>query len=96
MSSKVLFSLAAFFAITLCVIAYDPKTAVGPCIMGRCQAGHVCANGECYPKMKDIPVMRDYVDVDAKGQTAIGPCVNGFCPRGHECITNKCYKSKFV
>lgn len=89
MSSKIIISLAVVFGLTLFVAAYDPKSAVGPCILGRCPPGHVCSNDECYPKMKD------YVDVDAKGTNAIGPCVNGFCPSGYQCLGNKCYKGKF-
>ena len=87
MASKTLIA-AALLALVVCALAYDPKNAVGPCIMGRCPPNHVCSNGECYPKMND------YVDVDAKGASAIGPCVNGFCPRGYDCVSNKCYKSK--
>uniref|UniRef100_A0AC34PWL5 CC domain-containing protein n=1 Tax=Panagrolaimus sp. JU765 TaxID=591449 RepID=A0AC34PWL5_9BILA len=88
MSSKIIISLAVVFGLTLFVAAYDPKSAVGPCILGRCPPGHVCSNDECYPKMKD------YVDVDAKGTNAIGPCVNGFCPSGYQCLGNKCYKGQ--
>uniref|UniRef100_A0AC35FAT1 CC domain-containing protein n=1 Tax=Panagrolaimus sp. PS1159 TaxID=55785 RepID=A0AC35FAT1_9BILA len=90
-SSKV--ALCAFILIisAVCVLTFDKKSAVGPCILGRCQPGHVCSNGECFPKMKDYKA--GGVDSDVKASNVIGPCVNGLCPKGHECVSNKCYKS---
>uniref|UniRef100_A0AC34GQN1 CC domain-containing protein n=1 Tax=Panagrolaimus sp. ES5 TaxID=591445 RepID=A0AC34GQN1_9BILA len=91
-SSKVALFACVLIISVICVFTYDKKNAVGPCVLGgRCQPGHVCSNGECYPKMKDYKA--GDADSDVKASNVIGPCVNGLCPRGHECVAEKCYKS---
>uniref|UniRef100_A0A914YNN4 CC domain-containing protein n=1 Tax=Panagrolaimus superbus TaxID=310955 RepID=A0A914YNN4_9BILA len=102
-SSKV--ALCAFVLIisVICVFTYDKKTAVGPCIDGRCQPGHVCSNKQCYPKMKDYKNGNADSDVKASkvigpcakrsSSVAIGPCIGGDCPKGFTCnkVENQCY-----
>ncbi|KAE9548432.1 hypothetical protein FO519_008354 [Halicephalobus sp. NKZ332] len=51
--------------------------AIGPCVLGKCDANQDCIDGTCYK----LP------------GGAIGPCNGGSCPSGYICLNSICYQN---
>ncbi|KAK6033457.1 hypothetical protein OSTOST_00309 [Ostertagia ostertagi] len=80
--------LTILFAVSLLSSAQQAdilSRAVGPCIGGRCQAGHTCYFDQCVPQGSRF---RRSFDRD----TAIGPCIGNRCPPGYFCHQMECLR----
>ncbi|KAK6759991.1 hypothetical protein RB195_021502 [Necator americanus] len=64
--------------------------AVGPCIDGRCQPGHVCYLDNCIPQRLISRGNRAKRAFDLS--TAIGPCIDNRCPAGYVCRQQQCLR----
>ncbi|KAK6759989.1 hypothetical protein RB195_021502 [Necator americanus] len=79
-----------FINIRLQYLEHLLSHAVGPCIDGRCQPGHVCYLDNCIPQRLISRGNRAKRAFDLS--TAIGPCIDNRCPAGYVCRQQQCLR----